>query len=234
MMGQVGPDTGALKQNIANDANLLKQQNLGSIDGRAAASGMSGSTGYRDQVTKMQDNVDSSAMAQMGQLDYNAENQNIQNQMQMGQAADMYNANAIGQGLNNQMQLANQNDQLAFAQQNQGLNNQMQLNNQLNQSQQNAMGQMGQMQQGAMSQFNPYMAQLNATNMYQQSLGPIANEGFSNSSGGGSNSSSSNNFSNGMNVGVNLGGGVTNGGSAGGSASNSNGSSQGISWAPGI
>ena len=100
------------------------------------------------------------------------------------------------------------------------------------QSQANAMGQMGQMQQGAMSQFNPHMAQLNASNMYQQSLGPIANEGFSNSSGGGSNSSSSNNFSNGVNVGVNVGGGVTNGGSAGGSASNSNGSSTGLNWNP--
>jgi hypothetical protein len=98
----------------------------------------------------------------------------------------------------------------------------MQLAGMQDMSQANAMGQMGQMQQGAMSQFNPHMAQLNATNMYQQSLGPIANEGFSNSSGGGSNSSSSNNFSNGLNVGVNLGGGVSNGGSAGGSASNSN------------
>ena len=48
LQGQVGPNafTSALKGNIADDANLLKQQNLGSLDARAAASGMSGSTGY--------------------------------------------------------------------------------------------------------------------------------------------------------------------------------------------
>ena len=189
LQGQVGPNafTSALKGNIADDANLLKQQNLGSIDGRAAAAGMSGSTGYGDQVTKMQNNVDQNALNQMSQLDFNSTQQGMANQMQLAGMQDM--------------------------------------------SQANAMGQMGQMQQGAMSQFNPYMAQLNATNMYQQSLGPIANEGFSNSSGGGSNSSSSNNFSNGLNVGVNLGGGATNGGSAGGSASNSNSQGGSLGWA---
>jgi len=190
LQGQVGPNafTSALKGNIADDANLLKQQNLGSIDGRAAAAGMSGSTGYGDQVTKMQNNVDQNALNQMSQLDFNAQNQ----------------------GMQNQMNLAGMQDQ----------------------SQANAMGQMGQMQQGAMSQFNPYMAQLNASNMYQQSLGPLANTGSSNSVGGGSNSSTSDNFSNGINVGVNLGGGVNNGASAGANGSNSNSNSTGLNWSP--
>lgn len=90
LQGMVGPNayTGALKQNIADDANLLKQQSLGGLDARAAASGMSGSTGYRDQVAKMANNADKNALQQMSQLDYNAQNQGIQNQMQLAGAMD--------------------------------------------------------------------------------------------------------------------------------------------------
>jgi hypothetical protein len=90
LQGQVGPNafTGALKQNIADDANLLKQQSLGGLDARAAASGMSGSTGYRDQVAKMTDNADKSALQAMNQLDFNAQNQGMQNQMQLAGMMD--------------------------------------------------------------------------------------------------------------------------------------------------
>lgn len=90
LQGQVGPNayTDALKQNIADDANKLRQQSLGSIDARAAAAGMSGSSGYRDQVAKMADNIDQNALRQMSQLDFNAQNQGIQNQMALAQAMD--------------------------------------------------------------------------------------------------------------------------------------------------
>jgi hypothetical protein len=90
LQGKVGPNayTGALKQNIADDANLLKQQSLGGLDARAAAAGMSGSTGYRDQVAKMADNVDQNALQQMSQLDFNAQNQGIQNQMALANSMD--------------------------------------------------------------------------------------------------------------------------------------------------
>ena len=90
LQGMVGPNsyTGALKQNIADDANLLKQQSLGGLDARAAASGMSGSTGYRDQVARMADNADKNALQQMSQLDFNAQNQGIQNQMQLAGMMD--------------------------------------------------------------------------------------------------------------------------------------------------
>lgn len=109
LQGNVGPNayTGALKQNIADDAQLLKQQNLGGLDARAAASGMSGSTGYRDQVAKMTNNADENALNQMSQLDFNAQNQGIQNQMQLAQ--QMNQAQQFGAAGANNLQSAAMN-----------------------------------------------------------------------------------------------------------------------------
>lgn len=90
LQGQVGQNNylDAMKGQVADDANLLKQQNLGSLDARAAASGMSGSSGYRDQVNKSFDNIDQNAQGQMAQLGYNSFNQGIQNQMNVANAMD--------------------------------------------------------------------------------------------------------------------------------------------------
>jgi hypothetical protein len=90
LQGQVGQNNylDAMKGQVADDANLLKQQSLGSLDARAAASGMSGSSGYRDQVNKSFDNIDSNAQGQMAQLGYNSFNQGIQNQMAVANGMD--------------------------------------------------------------------------------------------------------------------------------------------------
>ena len=90
LQGQVGQNNylDAMKGQVADDANLLKQQNLGSLDARAAASGMSGSSGYRDQVNKAFDNIDQNAQGQMAQLGYDSFNQGIQNQMNVANAMD--------------------------------------------------------------------------------------------------------------------------------------------------
>jgi hypothetical protein len=90
LQGQVGPNsyTDAMKGQIADDANTLKQQNLGNLDARAAAAGMSGSSGYRDQVARMQDSVDENAMNQMSNVGYQAHNQGIQNQMNLANMMD--------------------------------------------------------------------------------------------------------------------------------------------------
>jgi hypothetical protein len=90
LQGMVGPNayTGALKQNIADDAQLLKQQNLGGLDARAAAAGMSGSSGYHDSTNKMAKNVDDAALQQMSQLDFNAQNAGIANQMALANSMD--------------------------------------------------------------------------------------------------------------------------------------------------
>lgn len=98
LAGQVGPNayTDALKGQIASDALKLKQQNLGSLDARAAAAGMSGSSGYRDQVGGMMDDVDKNALNQMSQLGFNSFDRGLQNQMAMAQMLDRNQQGAIG------------------------------------------------------------------------------------------------------------------------------------------
>lgn len=164
LQGQVGPNayTDTLANDMISDANKIKQQNLGGLDARAAAAGMSGSSGYRNQVADMAENVDESTMQGLNQLRFNAQNQGIQNQMNLA-----------------------------------GM---------MNQSQQGAMANMGAMQQGAMNQFNPAMAGLNATGAYGQIIGGPTVLGSSMGSSSNQSSGSSNGFSNGMNVGMNMGG----------------------------
>ena len=77
-----------MKGQVADDAQLLKQQNLGSLDARAAAAGMSGSSGYRDQVSDMMESVDESALNQMSQIGLNAHDQGIQQQIQLASQMD--------------------------------------------------------------------------------------------------------------------------------------------------
>jgi len=90
LQGQIGPNSyvDAMKGQIADDANTLKQQNLGGLDARAAAAGMSGSSGYRDQVARMQDSVDENAMNQMANIGYQAHDRGIQNQMNLANMMD--------------------------------------------------------------------------------------------------------------------------------------------------
>ena len=114
LQGQIGPNahTGALKQNIADDAQLLKQQNLGGLDARAAAAGMSGSSGYRAQANDMAQNVDESALNQMSQLDFNAQESGMQRQMQLD---GMMDANQqFGSGSAAQLQSAAMNQMNPF------------------------------------------------------------------------------------------------------------------------
>ncbi len=162
LQGQVGPNayTDALAGDMMSDAAKLKQQNLGGLDARAAAAGMSGSSGYRDQATQMAENVDEQTMQGLNQLRFNSQNQGIQNQMNLAGMQDR--------------------------------------------NQQGAMANMGAMQQGAMNQFNPAMAGLNATGAYGQIIGGPTTLSQSNQS--------SNGFSNGMNMGLNMGGNVNTGG----------------------
>ena len=110
LAGQIGPNAyvDAMKGQVADDANMLKQQNLGSLDARAAAAGMSGSSGYRDQVNDMSNQVDKNALNQMSQIGYNAHNQGIQNQMQLAGMQDQNQQNAMGNLQNIQQGSMNQ------------------------------------------------------------------------------------------------------------------------------
>ena len=98
LQGQIGPNSyvDAMKGQVADDAMRLKQQNLGGLDARAAAAGMSGSSGYRDQVNDMSNNIDESALNQMSQIGYNAHNQGIQNQMQLAGMMDQNQQAGLG------------------------------------------------------------------------------------------------------------------------------------------
>lgn len=184
LQGQVGPNayTDALAGDMMSDAAKIKQQNLGGLDARAAAAGMSGSSGYRNQVNQMANDVDESTMQGLNQLRFNSQNQGIQNQMNLAGMQDR----------NQQAGLAN----------------------------------MGAMQQGAMNQFNPAMAGLNATGQYGQIIGGPTVLGSSM----GSSSNSSNGFSNGMNVGMNMSGGTNN--SFGTGVSNGSGNSNAWQFDP--
>ena len=177
LQGQVGPNayTDALAGDMMSDAAKLKQQNLGGLDARAAAAGMSGSSGYRNQVNQMADNVDEQTMQGLNQLRFNSQNAGVQNQMNLAGMQDR----------NQQAGLAN----------------------------------MGAMQQGAMNQFNPAMAGLNATGQYGQIIGgpTVLGSSSSTATGGSQNSSSSNGFSNGMNVGMGVNGSTNIGNSFGSS-----------------
>jgi hypothetical protein len=107
LAGQIGPNSyvDAMKGQVADDAMLLKQQNLGGLDARAAAAGMSGSSGYRDQVNDMSNQVDKNALNQMSQIGYNAHNQGIQNQMQLAGMMDQNQQFGVG-NVNNMQQAA--------------------------------------------------------------------------------------------------------------------------------
>lgn len=156
LQGQLGPNayTDAMKGQIAQDAQQMQQQALGGLDARAAAAGMSGSSGYRDQVSRSMDDINQNAQNAMANVGYQSFNQGVQNNMNLAGMMDR--------------------------------------------NQQGAMANMGNMQQGAMNQFNPTMAGLNAAGAYGQIIGGPTTLSQS--------QQSSNGFSNGMNVGMNMGG----------------------------
>jgi hypothetical protein len=223
------PYMSGMKDMIAQDANRLKQQNLGSLDARAAAAGMSGSSGYRNQVSDMMENVDESAMNQMTNLGYQSNTQAIQDRMRLSGAADQMNMNAAGAQDQYNMSLAGMNDQSAL--QRAGMSDQfnmatagagdqyrMQQAGMMDQNMAGALGQTNALQQSAMNQFNPSMVGLNAAGQFGQIIGgpttltSSQSENSSFSSGGSSNESqsTSNNmsnnssFSNGMNMGLGM------------------------------
>ena len=90
LQGQVGPNSyvDSLAGDMMSDAQKIKAQNLQGLDARAAAAGMSGSSGYHDANNKMANNVDEATMQGMNQLRFNAHNQGVQNQMNLAGMMD--------------------------------------------------------------------------------------------------------------------------------------------------
>ena len=107
---KIGPNPyiDEMKSQILNDSNEIRQQSLGSLDARAAAAGMSGSSGYRDQVTNMNDDVNEQALNAMTNVGYNSFNQGIQNQMQLAGMMDRNQQGAMGNLQNIQQGSMNQ------------------------------------------------------------------------------------------------------------------------------
>jgi hypothetical protein len=110
LQGQIGPNsyTDAMKGQIAQDSQKLMQQSLGGLDARAAAAGMSGSSGYRDQVGNTMDDINKSAMNQMTQVGYNSFDKGIQNQMQLAGMMDQNQQSGVGNLQNIQQGAMNQ------------------------------------------------------------------------------------------------------------------------------
>ena len=98
LAGQIGPNAYAdeMKAQIANDANQLRQQSLGSLDARAAAAGMSGSSGYRDQVTNMNDDINEQALNAMTNVGYNSYDNAVGRQMQLAGMMDQNQQFGVG------------------------------------------------------------------------------------------------------------------------------------------
>lgn len=90
LQGQVGENSyvNALAGDMMSDANKIKMQNLGGIDARAAAAGMSGSTGYHNSANQMANNVDEQTMQGMNQLRFNAYDRGVQNNMNLANMMD--------------------------------------------------------------------------------------------------------------------------------------------------
>ena len=110
LQGQVGPNsyTDAMKGQIAQDSQQLMQQSLGGLDARAAAAGMSGSSGYRDQVGNTMDDINQNAMNQMTQVGYQAHDRGIQNQLALSQQMDQNQQSGVGNLQNIQQGAMNQ------------------------------------------------------------------------------------------------------------------------------
>jgi hypothetical protein len=110
LQGQVGPNAyvNPLANDMMSDAAKIKAQNLGALDARAAASGMSGSSGYRNQVADMQDNVDEQTMQGLNQLRFNAQNQGVANQMNLAGMMDQNQQSGLGNLQNIQQGAMNQ------------------------------------------------------------------------------------------------------------------------------
>jgi hypothetical protein len=90
LQGQVGPNSyvNALAGDMMSDAQKIKAQNLQGLDARAAASGMSGSSGYHNANNMMAESVDDATMQGMNQLRFGAHNQGVQNQMNLANMMD--------------------------------------------------------------------------------------------------------------------------------------------------
>lgn len=110
LQGQVGPNSyvNNLAGDMMSDAAKIKQQNLGGLDARAAAAGMSGSTGYRNSANQMASNVDEQTMQGMNNLRFNAYNQGVQNNMNLAGMMDGNQQGAMGNLQNMQQGSMNQ------------------------------------------------------------------------------------------------------------------------------
>ena len=98
----------ALAGDMMSDAQKIKMQNLGGLDARAAAAGMSGSSGYRDQVNDMTNQIDENTMQGLNQLRYNSYNQGVQNNMALASQMDANQQGAMGNLQNMQQGAMNQ------------------------------------------------------------------------------------------------------------------------------
>jgi hypothetical protein len=234
------PYLNSMKGQIAEDANMLKQQNLGSLDSRAAAAGMSGSSGYRDQVNDMSESVDKNALNQMTQLGYQSQQQAMADKMAMAQNTDNFNLNAGNSANQYNAQMAAGADQTNMAAANAADQYNMGIAQGMDANQQAAMANMLNMQQGGMNMFNPFMVGQQMAANYASTIGGptvlgssmAGSQNTANSSNQSSsyNTSQSTNsggsFSNGMNVGLgmngNLGFGNNYGANAGSGYGNTN------------
>ena len=158
VMGGAGNDyADAMRGQIMRDSEGVINQNLGALDARAAASGMSGGSRHGTAQGNMIQNVNQNAQNQLSQIGYESFDKNLDRMSRIGRNADQFDMQRIGNISNMMGQQQNA--------MNQGINN------------------AGQMQGVAQGQFAPYMAGFQPANAYANIVGgpQVLNSGSSNS-----------------------------------------------------
>ena len=158
VMGGAGNDyADAMRGQIMRDSEGVINQNLGALDARAAASGMSGGSRHGTAQGNMIQNVNQNAQNQLADIGYHSFDSNLDRMSGIAQRADQFDMDRIN---NVSTMLGQQQNAM-----NQGINN------------------AGQMQGVAQGQFAPYMAGFQPANAYANIVGgpQVLNSGTSTS-----------------------------------------------------
>jgi len=111
-----------MKGMYRQDANNARDDMLGSMDARAAASGMSGGSGHGNAIGRGQEGINQNLQSQMAQTGYDAYNRDLDRQLGIAGDKDTMNQQRAGWDQQNSFntQNANQQNRFQVGQANQG------------------------------------------------------------------------------------------------------------------
>jgi len=120
---RIGPDGSLenMKGMFRQDADNARSDMLGSMDARAAASGMSGGSAHGNAIGRGQQGINQNLQANMARTGYDAYNRDIDRNLSLAQRADQFNEQRGAQDQQNSFntQASNQQNQFRYGQQDQ-------------------------------------------------------------------------------------------------------------------